>query len=105
MTTAADPEGNPETLVAACLADLEANAPPENVLARLRAMDGGLVDRPLLRARRLRAQAIAKHRLGYSEDALGDLHEARILLEGGGEHHELAAIFRAIAVVHSWRGD
>ena len=56
-------------------------------------------------ARFLRARAIATNRLGFAGEALGDLHEARRLLEGSEHGSELAEIFRAIATVFSWRGE
>jgi tRNA A-37 threonylcarbamoyl transferase component Bud32/tetratricopeptide (TPR) repeat protein len=105
MSATADSEHGPEATIAACFADLEANAPPESVLARLRPVSGRIEERSPLRARLLQAQAIAKLRLGYSEDALGDLHEARRLLETQADRHQLADVFRAIAMVHGWRGD
>jgi tRNA A-37 threonylcarbamoyl transferase component Bud32/tetratricopeptide (TPR) repeat protein len=104
MSATADSEHDAEAVIAACFAGLEANAPPESVLARLRPL-AGIDERSPLRARLLRAQAIAKLRLGYSEDALGDLHEARRLLETQADRHQLADVFRAIAMVHGWRGD
>jgi tetratricopeptide (TPR) repeat protein len=105
MSATADSEHDAEAVIAACFADLEANAPPESVLARLRPVSARIEERSPLRARLLRAQAIAKLRLGYSEDALGDLHEARRLLEAPADRHQLADVFRAIAMVHGWRGD
>ena len=69
----------------------------------MRAIEPALRDDPLARARHLRARAIATDRLGFPEDALGDLHEARRLIEGNAA--ELAAIFQAIATVFSWRGE
>jgi tRNA A-37 threonylcarbamoyl transferase component Bud32 len=89
----------------ACLADLGENKPAEAVLARLRALEPALRDDALLRARFLRARAVATNRLGFAGEALGDLHEARLLLEGGDHGGELAEIFRAIATVFSWRGE
>lgn len=96
---------NPRTALDACLADLAENTPPEAVLARLRALEPALRDDPVSRARFLRARAIATNRLGFAGEALGDLHEARRLLEDGDQPQELAEIFRAIATVFSWRGD
>src|SRR5438874_9480663 len=100
--TGGDPD--PRAALAACLADLAENKPPDAVLQRLRAIEPTLRDE-ILRARFLRARAIATNRLGFSGEALGDLHEARRLLEGGEHPQELAAIFQAIAMVFSWRGE
>ena len=97
---------DPHAALAACLSDLAENKPAEAVLARLRALEPALYNEPVSRARFLRARAIATNRLGFAGEALGDLHEARRLLEGGGDHgQELAEIFRAIATVFSWRGE
>src|SRR5256885_1193467 len=96
-----DPRGTLE----ACLADLAENKPAEAVLQRLRALEPALHDNVLARARFLRARAVATNRLGFASEALGDLHEARRLLESGDHGHELAEIFRAIATVFSWRGE
>ena len=74
--------------------------------APARARAGICTTTPVSRARFLRARAIATNRLGFAGEALGDLHEARRLLEGGGDHgQEIAEIFRAIATVFSWRGE
>jgi tRNA A-37 threonylcarbamoyl transferase component Bud32 len=91
--------------VDACLADLAENKPAEAVLQRLRELESALRDDAVSRARFLRARAIATNRLGFGGEALGDLHEARRLLEGGDHARELAEIFRAIATVFSWRGE
>ena len=96
---------DPRAALADCLADLADNKPAEAVLARLRPLEPLLRDDPLSRARFLRARAIATNRLGFAGEALGDLHEARRLLEGGDHGQELAEIFRAIATVFSWRGE
>ena len=96
---------DPRAALADCLADLADNKPAEAVLARLRALEPALRDDPVSRARFLRARAIATNRLGFAGEALGDLHEARRLLEGGDHGQELAEIFRAIATVFSWRGE
>src|SRR5579884_3946154 len=102
------PDGAAEALVAQCLADLADNAPAETVLARLRAIEAQATGPPQLRARFLRARAIAGNRLGFPGEALGDLLEARNLLRGEqqpGERRELAEIVRTIALIHSWRGE
>ena len=96
-----DPRAAPED----CLADLAENKPADTVLARLRALEPMLRDDAVARARFLRARAIATNRLGFATEALGDLHEARRLLEGGDQPQELAEVFRAIATVFSWRGE
>ena len=74
---------DPRAALADCLADLADNKPAEAVLARLRALEPLLREDSVVRARFLRARAIATNRLGFAGEALGDLHEARRLLEGG----------------------
>src|SRR3954447_302362 len=96
---------DPRSALEACLADLAENKPGDAVLARLRALECALPDDALARALFLRARAIATNRLGFPGEALGDLHEARRLLESGDHSQELAEIFRAIATVFSWRGE
>src|SRR5205085_11986208 len=95
---------DPEAVLAACLADLDANAPAEEIAARLRAIDGQTTAPPALRARFLRARAIATRRLGFPNEALGDLYEAARLLEQSAERRERSDIFRTIALVQGWSG-
>ncbi len=99
----AETGSDPEALIAACLASLAANEPPEEVAGRLRTLEGQV--QGVTRARWLRAKAIATNRLGFPSEALGDLMEALQLLEGDAEHRERAEVFHALAVVHSWRSD
>jgi len=96
---------DPRAALDACLADLAENKPADAVLARLRPLEPALRDDALARVRFLRAKATATNRLGFASEALGDLHEARRLLEDSNETAELAEIFRAIATVFSWRGE
>jgi len=96
---------NAEAVLTACLADLDANAPAEDIAARLRAIDAQTTAPPALRARFLRARAIATRRLGFPNEALGDLYEAARLLNGEPEHRERSDIFRTIALVQGWSGD
>src|SRR4051812_23069814 len=96
---------DPRAGLEACLTDLADNKPADAVLQRLRALEPALSTDTLARARFLRARAIATNRLGFAGEALGDLHEARRLLEGSEHRHEIAAIFQALATVFSWRGE
>jgi len=105
MSDTARPDPDPHTALETCLADLADNKPADAVLVRLRAIEPSLPGDPIVRANFLRARAIATNRLGFAGEALGDLHEARRLLEGGEHRQELAAVFQAIATVHSWRGE
>jgi hypothetical protein len=99
--------GNAESAVASCLVDLSNNAPADLVLVRLRSVESQVSISPRLHARFLRARAIASNRLGFPMDALGDLLEARSILEQQDEpdRHELTETIRSIAVIHSWRGE
>src|SRR5205085_2391421 len=96
---------DPRHALETCLADLAENQPPDAVLQRLRALEPALQNDVLMRARFLRARAIATNRLGFGGEALGDLHEARRLLESGEHGEELALIFQAVATVFGWRGE
>src|SRR5262249_23811604 len=98
-------DADPAAVIGACLASLAANTAPGEVMAQLRAVEGALTDQPLLRARWLLARATATNRLGIATDALGDLFEARRLLERDGDHQGRAEIYQGIAVVQAWRGD
>jgi tetratricopeptide (TPR) repeat protein len=99
------PEGDAESAVADCLADLSNNAPADVVLARLRSIEPQAAGSPRLHARFLRARAIASNRLGFPTEALGDLLEARNILQHEPDQRELTEIIRTIAIVHSWRGE
>jgi len=105
MSETARPEPDPQAALEAYLADLADNKPADAVLVRLRAIEPTLPGDTIVRANFLRARAIATNRLGFAGEALGDLHEARRLLEGGEHRQELAVVFQAIATVHSWRGE
>jgi tRNA A-37 threonylcarbamoyl transferase component Bud32 len=96
---------DPSAALDACLADLADNKPADGVLTRLRALEPALREDALTRARFLRARAIATNRLGFGGEALGDLHEARRLLEAGGHAKELGEIVQAIATVFSWHSE
>jgi hypothetical protein len=100
----ASSQAEPAAVIAECLARLAANAPAEEMLARLRAIEGQLGDQRRLRAQWLRAKAIATNRLGFGGEALGDLSEAKSLLDEA-EHGAKAEVLQTIALVHSWRGE
>jgi tetratricopeptide (TPR) repeat protein len=97
-------EDDPESVVSACLAELARNAPADAVLARLRTVESS-AQTPPLRARFLRARAIATNRLGFAPEALADLLEARRIVQTLGQPHELVEVTRMIALVHAWRGE
>jgi hypothetical protein len=91
--------------VAACLEALAANVPAKEIFARLRDLDDKVALDSPLRARFLLARGIANNRLGLRGEALGDLHEARRLVEAQADRGDLAKILRAIATVHAWYGE
>ncbi len=97
-------EDDPDGVVSACLAELARNAPPDLVLARLRKVESS-AQKPALRARFLRARAIATNRLGFAPEALADLLEARKIIGILGQAHEVVEVTRTIALVHAWRGE
>lgn len=99
------PAGDAESAVADCLADLSNNAPADVIFARLRSIEPQAAGSPLLRARFLRARAIASNRLGFPTEALGDLLEARNILQREPDRRELTEVIRTIALVYSWRGE
>jgi tetratricopeptide (TPR) repeat protein len=105
MTTETGAATDPSKEVDDCLAALAANVAAEQVIARLRALAGSIAGDSPLRPRFLRARAIALNRLGYSGQALGELQEARALQSDAPDTGELGEIDRAIALVHSWRGE
>ena len=86
-------------------ADLAANVPADVILPKLRAVEAEVEMEPRLKARFLRARAVATNRLGFGSEALGDLHDARRLLETVDDADELARVFLALATVFTWRGD
>ena len=105
MTVPASQPPDPAVVIAEALANLAANVPPQDILPKLREIEPWVEGAPLLKARLLRARAIGTNRLGYWSEAIGDLHDARRLMETANEPAELTQIFLAIATIFSWRGD
>src|SRR5437764_824704 len=105
MTEVSQIDGEPAPEIDRCLADLAGNEPAAAISGCLRAIEARVPAGAALRARFLRARAIANQRLGFQTEALGDLYEARQLAEGAKDWRELAEIDRAIAVVQTWRGE
>jgi tRNA A-37 threonylcarbamoyl transferase component Bud32 len=105
MTEPSAAAPNPREVIETCFADLAANAPADSILPRLREIEPWVEAEPKLKARLLRARAIATNRLGFGSEALGDLHDARRLLEDADDPEELARVLLAIATVFVWRGD
>jgi tetratricopeptide (TPR) repeat protein len=105
MTDVSQIDVDPAAEIDRCLADLAGNEPAAAISGCLRAIEARLPAGAALRARFLRARAIANQRLGFPTEALGDLYEARRLAEGAKDWRELAEIDRAIAVVQTWRGE
>jgi predicted protein tyrosine phosphatase len=88
-----------------CLALLARNGPVKEILARLNRLERQIENNPYVRARLLRARAIACARLDLPGEALANLEEARRLLIDAAQPRELAEVERMVARVHSWRGD
>src|SRR5580704_15733967 len=105
MTDGPDAGTDPQAVITVCLDDLAANMPAREVFARLRDIDGKVPAGSALRARFLLARGVANNRLGLRGEALGDLHEARRLIEDRPDRGDLATVLRAIAVVHTWHGE
>ena len=105
MTAEVEVKRDPAAVIDACLALLTSNAPPDTILPQLREIEKDLAGNPVLRGRFLRARAIATNRLGFGSEALGDLYEARTLLEAADDASSLAQVFLTIATVFIWRGD
>jgi tRNA A-37 threonylcarbamoyl transferase component Bud32 len=105
MAVEAQAQREPRTVIEESLDRLARNAPPETILPQLREIEPLLPPHPVLRAQFLRARAIATNRLGFGSEALGDLYEARGLLETADDAAGLARVFLTIATVFIWRGD
>jgi len=95
----------PTSDVEAARADLAANAPAEQVVARLRAMEALTHADPALRGQWLVARGIAANRLGLRGEALGDLCEACDIFERLNDGARLAEAKRMLALAHAWRGE
>jgi tRNA A-37 threonylcarbamoyl transferase component Bud32/tetratricopeptide (TPR) repeat protein len=86
--------------------DLAANTRPEEVMARLRAVEDYCCrSEGAERGQFLHVRGLVLNRLGFPSEALGDLHEARQHFEKLGNRPDTAKIWQAIALVHSWRGE
>jgi tetratricopeptide (TPR) repeat protein len=105
MNDASETDGDAVEVIAQCHEALAANRSAESILSRLRALEPHLPATPTVRARFLTVRAIAVNRLGLASEALGDLYEARHLLERDAHHSPMAEIDRTIALVHGWRAD
>ena len=84
---------------------LAGDRPAEEVLAALRRLAPEFAVPSRERARLLTAQAIAENRLGFPDQALGDLYEARRLGEQLGDAGLLSRVWRMIGLVRAWAGD
>jgi tRNA A-37 threonylcarbamoyl transferase component Bud32 len=96
---------DPQAVIQQAFADLAANVPADAILPKLRAVEADVEMQPRLKARLFRARAIATNRLGFGSEAIGDLHDARRLLEAVDDAGELAHVFLTLATVFTWRGD
>jgi tRNA A-37 threonylcarbamoyl transferase component Bud32 len=105
MTAESTTQPDPAAVIDGCFGDLAANASADTILPKLREIEPWVANDAKLKARLLRARAIATNRLGFGSEALGDLHDARRLLETTDDAAELAKVFLAISTVFIWRGD
>ncbi|WP_374544782.1 protein kinase [Rhodoblastus sp.] len=105
MKQAAEASPQPDQIIDACRADLAANSPAAEVLARLRAIETQTAADIALRAKWLIATGIAANRLGLRGEALGDLNEAADLFSQLNENERVAEAKREAAVAHGWRGE
>jgi len=86
-------------------AEIERNAPPEEIVTELRRIEPLCISGSACRARLLHARGLAMNRLGFPGEALGDLHEAGELFNRLEDRSSVARVWRSIAQVHSWRGN
>lgn len=88
-----------------CFADLNANVAPEIVAGKLKTIEQKCSASRELKSRFLQARAIINNRLGFGDEALGCLLEARRIQTDLPDSLEIATIDLAIARVETWRGD
>jgi hypothetical protein len=94
-----------DTVLAAAVENLRANAEPGGVLSSLRAIETAFQNDPPRRARLLIARGTALNRLGFAGEALADLQEAVRLLERAGSADALVEAWQQIALVYTWSGN
>ncbi|HTJ02962.1 MAG TPA: protein kinase [Methylovirgula sp.] len=95
----------PEAVIKACREALTANARPAQISERLRGIAAAVADDPALKAQWLLAKGIVTNRLGFRDQALGDLNEAADLFAQLNDRTHLAEAKREAAVVHAWCGE
>ena len=83
--------------------DLDANRKPEEIIGRLRDLESSCQGETREHARLLHARGLALNRLGF--DALDDLYTSANIFQNIGDRANTAQVWRAIALVHSWRGN
>jgi len=91
--------------ILACRAALAANAPADQVVQRLRAVEAHARLDPGLHAQWLVAAGVAINRLGVRGEALGALRLAADIFEELGDGARLAEAKRMVAVALAWRGE
>jgi tRNA A-37 threonylcarbamoyl transferase component Bud32/tetratricopeptide (TPR) repeat protein len=87
----------------AAFSDLDSNQRPEEIVGRLRELEASCQGETREHARLLQARGLALNRLGF--DSLDDLHKAADIFQKIGDSAATAEVWRAIALVHSWRGN
>jgi tRNA A-37 threonylcarbamoyl transferase component Bud32/tetratricopeptide (TPR) repeat protein len=105
IASASDAGLPPEAVIKACREALAANMRPAQISERLRAVAAAAAADPALKAQWLLAKGIVTNRLGFRDQALGDLNEAADLFSQLNDRAHLAEAKREAAVVHAWCGD
>ncbi len=100
-----DPVPSPLSEIKACREALLANARPEEVVKRLRAIESQVRSDPALYGQWLLAKGIAGNRMRLRGEALGDLSEAADIFAQSGDAAHLAEAKREAAVAHAWCGE
>lgn len=100
-----DPALSAAAELKSCREALVANASPEGVVKRLRAIEADVRADPPLRAHWLLVKGIATNRMRLRGEALGDLGEAADIFFELGDAAHLAEAKRQAAVAHAWCGE
>ncbi len=105
IASASDAGLPPEAVIKACREAIAANVRPAHISERLRAIAAAVSADPALKAQWLLAKGIVTNRLGFRDQALGDLNEAADLFAQLEDRVQLAEAKREAAVVHAWCGE
>jgi len=97
------PPDTPAAALDQAFRDLDANVRPEEIVGHLRELEPACQGDTREHARLLHARGLALNRLGF--DALDDLQTAANIFQKLGDRAATAEVWRAIALVHSWRAN